>query len=114
MLTYTYNKLYSSVCPAIKWKSMVGGSRGEFQPHNHTRAIILPMILEKMLSHHASRATAPVTETALEQDPYMLGLDMIVSSTGRHFNVSTEWANMLAPIPWEFGRWWHMKISGQS
>ena len=67
-----------------------------------------------MLSHHANRATAPATETALEQDPYMLGLDMIVSSIGGHFNVSTEQADMLAPIPWEFGRWWHMKISGQS
>ena len=78
---------------------MAGGSRGGFQPCNHTRAIILPMILEKMLLHHASRATAPATETALEQDPYMLSLDMIVSSVRGHFNVSTEWADMLAPIP---------------
>ena len=93
---------------------MVGGSRGGFQPHNHTRAIILPMILEKMLLHHASRSTAPATKTALEQDPYMLGLDMIVSSIGRHFKVSTEWADMLAPIPWEFGRWQDTEISRQS
>ena len=92
---------------------MVGGSRGGFQPCNHTRAIILPMILQKMLSHHASRATAPATETALEQDPYMLGPDMIVSSVGGHFNVSTEWADMLAPIPQEFGRWQHTEISRQ-
>ena len=94
---------------------MVGGSRSGFQPRNHTRAIMLPMmILEKMLSHHASRATAPATKTALEQNPYMLGPDMIVSPVGGHFNVSTEQAGMLALIPQEFGRWQHTEISGQS
>ena len=93
---------------------MAGGSRSGFQPRNHTRAIILPMILEKMLLHHASRATAPATKAALEQNPYMLSPDMIVSPVGQHFNVSTEWASMLASIPWEFGRWQHTETSRQS
>ena len=61
---------------------MAGGSRSGFKPCNHTGAIILPMILEKMLLHHASRATAPVTKTALEQNAYMLGLDMIINPIG--------------------------------
>ena len=107
-------QLYSSNYPAIKWKSMAGGSRHGFQPHNHTRAIILTMVLEKMLSHHMSRATAPATKTALEQDPYMLGPNVILGSIGGHFNISTAWADVLAPIPREFGRWRHMEISRQS
>ena len=93
---------------------MVGGSGGGFQPHNHTRAIILLMKLEKMLSHHASRATAPATETTLEQDPYMLSLDVIIGSIGGNFNVSTEWADVLTPISQMFGRRWPTEVNGQA
>ena len=93
---------------------MVGGSRGGFQPHNHTRAIILLMKLEKMLPHHGSRATAPATETTLEQDPYMLSPDVIIGSVRGHFNVSTEWADVLTLISQKFGRRWHTEVNGQA
>ena len=48
---------------------MAGGLRSGFKPRNHAGAIILPMMLEKVLLHHVSRATAPATKAALEQNP---------------------------------------------
>ena len=72
------------------------------------------MKLENMLSHHTSRTTAPATEATLEQDPYMLGLDVIMGSIGGHFNVPTEQADVLTPISQKLGRRWHTEVNGQA
>ena len=72
------------------------------------------MKLEDMLSHHASGTTAPATETTLEQGPYMLSLDVIIGSIRGHFNVPTEWADMLTLISQKLGGRWHTEVNGQA